>query len=92
MPAAKRWRDARIFTIGHSTRSLDELVLRCLAKAPDDRFRSVEELEIALQDCAAELTKTWTNEDARAYWLARAREKDEERVSMVASSGPLWRR
>ena len=73
-------------------RSLDDLVLRCLAKAPDDRFRSVEELEIALQDCAVELTKTWTNEDARAYWLARAREKDEERVSMVASSGPLWRR
>ncbi len=72
-------------------RSLDDLVLRCLAKSPDDRFRSVEELELALQDCAAELTKAWTNEDARAYWLARAREKDEERVSMVASSGPLWR-
>jgi len=73
-------------------KALDDIVLRCLAKAPDDRFQSVEELEIALQDCAAALPRTWTNEDARAYWLARAREKEEERVSMVASSGPLWRR
>jgi len=73
-------------------KSLDDLVLRCLAKAPDDRFRSAEELELALQDCAAELTRSWTNEDARAYWLGRAREREEERVSMVASSGPLWRR
>ena len=71
-------------------KSLDALVLRCLAKAPGDRFGSAEELEIALRDCAAELTTTWTNEDARAYWLARARE-NEERVSMVASSGPLFR-
>ncbi len=70
-------------------KSLDGLVLRCLAKSPDHRFHSAEELELALQDCAAELRTTWTNEDARAYWLARAREKDEERVSMVASSGLL---
>lgn len=77
---------------GPMPKSLDELVLRCLAKAPGDRFRSAEELELALQDCAAQLTETWTNEMARAYWLARAREKDEERVSLVASSGPLWRR
>jgi eukaryotic-like serine/threonine-protein kinase len=69
--------------------SLDALVLRCLAKAPDDRIGSAEELELALVDCANELTKTWTNEDARAYWFARAREKEEERLSMVASSGPI---
>lgn len=73
-------------------KALDDVVLRCLAKTPDDRFVSAEELELALQDCAAALPRTWTNEDARAYWLARAREKEEERVSMVASSGPLWRR
>ncbi len=66
--------------------SLDELVLRCLAKGPDERFQRVDELERALQRCAAELPRAWTEEDARAFWLAREREA--ERASMIASSRP----
>ncbi|MBN9159662.1 MAG: serine/threonine protein kinase [Myxococcales bacterium] len=71
--------------------SLDDLVLRCLAKSPDERIASAEALETALAACANELARAWTNEDARAFWLGRDREKDEERMSLVASSGPIGR-
>lgn len=71
--------------------ALDALVLRCLAKTPSDRFATAAELEIALDDCARQSPKPWSNDDARAYWLSRARDKDEGRISMVASSGPAWR-
>ncbi|MBX3219937.1 MAG: serine/threonine protein kinase [Labilithrix sp.] len=67
--------------------SLDALVLRCLAKSPSDRVASAKELEDALVDCASALGREWSNDDARASWLARDREKDEERMSLVASSG-----
>ncbi|MCW5833726.1 MAG: serine/threonine protein kinase [Labilithrix sp.] len=68
--------------------ALDDLVLCCLAKSPSDRVGSVGELEAALADCASALERTWSGDDARAAWLAREREKDEERMSLVASSGP----
>lgn len=64
--------------------SLDELVLRCLAKAPDERFSSVRELEDALTRVAGELP-SWTNDDARAFWAERARER-QDRSSAVPSS------
>ncbi|HSO41016.1 MAG TPA: serine/threonine-protein kinase [Labilithrix sp.] len=64
--------------------SLDALVLRCLEKAPDDRFDSARALEEALVAVASELPP-WTGDEARTFWADRAREK-EDRSSAVPSS------
>ena len=45
---------------------LEAIILRCLAKSPDDRFASVEELEQALARCAPE--SGWTQDDAKTWW------------------------
>ncbi len=48
---------------------LEELVLRCLAKSPDDRPASAGELLRALEACAIE--GLWTADDAAAWWAGR---------------------
>ena len=40
--------------------------MRCLAKAPRDRFQSAEELEAALAACAD--ADVWTKTMARDWW------------------------
>jgi len=45
---------------------LDAIVLRCLAKRRDDRFPSVADLRIALEQVP--VTTTWTKDDAKAFW------------------------
>jgi len=50
--------------------SLEEVVLRCLAKKPEARFQSARELHDALEACAREAP--WTQEDARDFWATRA--------------------
>jgi len=45
---------------------LEEIVLRCLAKNPDDRFSSMEELREALDRCACAFA--WTTESAATWW------------------------
>ena len=47
-------------------RELDEIVLRCLAKKPEDRFFSAEELESELQ--ALEFNPAWDRKRAREWW------------------------
>ena len=47
-------------------RQLDALVLRCLAKAPEDRFWSVHDLHDALG--RVPLATRWSPEDARRCW------------------------
>ena len=49
---------------------LEAIVMRCLAKSPADRFATAGELIEALDGCAD--ARTWTSEDARAWWLTRA--------------------
>jgi serine/threonine-protein kinase len=45
---------------------LEEVLLRCLAKAPADRFSSAESLRAALDACSC--ASGWTAEQARQWW------------------------
>lgn len=45
---------------------LDEIVLRCLEKDPDDRFQSIYELRRALE--SIDLDDPWSAERAEAWW------------------------
>jgi serine/threonine-protein kinase len=45
---------------------LERVVLRCLAKRPEDRFQDAESLEQALSECAA--ADRWTQSDAARWW------------------------
>ncbi len=47
-------------------RALEELLLRCLAKAPDDRPQTASDLRDAL--VRVETAKAWTHENAEAWW------------------------
>jgi serine/threonine-protein kinase len=46
--------------------SLEAVVLRCLAKAPADRFPDVRSLDVALADCRD--VGEWTDRDAADWW------------------------
>jgi eukaryotic-like serine/threonine-protein kinase len=52
---------------------LDDVVLRCLAKDPRERFQTVRDLSTAL----AKLSEAapWTSEDVRRFWLIERAEK-----------------
>jgi eukaryotic-like serine/threonine-protein kinase len=52
---------------------LENVVLRCLAKGPDDRFQTVNELGAALAQCAA--AADWSRQHAAEWWLANVGEK-----------------
>ena len=47
---------------------LDDVVLRCLAKEPDDRFESTAALKEALKECAS--AGQWSPEQAKEGWEA----------------------
>jgi eukaryotic-like serine/threonine-protein kinase len=59
---------------------LETVILRCLAKPPEDRYSSAAKFERALADCAA--AGNWSNDRAQAWWKLRdgaptpAREND----------------
>jgi hypothetical protein len=53
---------------GEIPSDLEKVVLRCLAKAPADRYQSAMELRQALSECVA--AGGWAPEDATAWWQA----------------------
>ncbi len=52
---------------------LSRLVMECLAKAPQDRPASAEELRQRLLRCAC--AGGWTEEDARAWWSSQSADR-----------------
>jgi len=45
---------------------VNDIVMRCLEKDPDDRFQSVEELSVALEECAS--FGDWNKTMAKRWW------------------------
>jgi serine/threonine-protein kinase len=50
---------------------LEQVIMRCLAKKPDDRFPDVKALGKALAACAA--ASAWNAELADAWWAENGR-------------------
>jgi eukaryotic-like serine/threonine-protein kinase len=49
---------------------LEAVILRCLAKQPENRFPDVRQLELTLASCRS--AGEWTSENAAAWWHAAA--------------------
>jgi len=66
--------------VGGIPADLEQIVLRCLAKAPDDRFQSAEDLEAAL--ALTGVADLW-NEQEAAKWWANIESKPREMAATV---------
>jgi serine/threonine protein kinase len=55
---------------------LERVILRCLAKRPEDRYQNTESLEQALAGCAA--ADQWTQSDAARWWQERPEDCQEK--------------
>jgi serine/threonine-protein kinase len=62
---------------------LERVILRCLAKRPEDRYPNTESLEHALAECAA--ADQWTQSDAARWW----KENDRTSAATLESRAAL---
>jgi eukaryotic-like serine/threonine-protein kinase len=62
---------------------LEAVVMRCLAKDPDDRYASAEVLRAYLEDC--EVAGQWTAIDARGWWASHERALERPRGAMATA-------
>jgi serine/threonine-protein kinase len=66
-------------------RDLEDVVLRCLKKKPEERYPDADSLEKALAACAD--GEAWTEESAAAWWSeARFDEKPDTNVMLPAAT------
>jgi serine/threonine-protein kinase len=63
---------------------LQDVVLRCLAKEPAQRFQSADELEHALARC--DCADAWSREDAAAWWRDHAGSEQQPRQRAECAS------
>jgi serine/threonine-protein kinase len=61
---------------------LEAVVMRCLAKKPDERFRDARALADALAACAC--AADWNDEKAEAWWIDQAKSHVEAEVAQPA--------
>jgi len=62
---------------------LERVILRCLAKCPEDRFQDVEALEQALADCVA--AGHWTPRHAARWWTENNEKVERPRSVRMAA-------
>ena len=60
---------ASLYSLFNIPAELDEIVLACLSKRPEDRPASARELADRLSGC--QLTDEWSREHARLWWESR---------------------
>jgi eukaryotic-like serine/threonine-protein kinase len=65
-------------------KDLEDLVLRCLAKEPDDRSPSAEWLAARLAEC--EMAGAWTSQRAREWWKAHTGGGDGPKAATAPSN------
>jgi hypothetical protein len=63
----------------HVSSDLEGVLMRLLAKQPQERFLSADELAEALRNCSA--FSSWSNADAETWWKSRT-DRDFMRSSM----------
>lgn len=64
---------------------VEEVLLRCLAKTPDQRYQTAEALEDALASC--ECADTWTDRQAAEWWSRYEPQQDTGGVSTSSPAG-----
>ena len=62
------------------------VVLRCLAKKPDERYADVTSLERALAGCS--VAGQWDEERARRWWQSHREEQDTVQAIPVLVTPP----
>jgi eukaryotic-like serine/threonine-protein kinase len=68
-----------LYSLFHISPELDEVVLACLAKQPEDRPASARELADRLGQC--DVRESWSREHARLWWESRL---EPERAVMLS--------
>jgi serine/threonine-protein kinase len=66
---------------------LEEVILRCLAKDPQQRPVDAEAFAAELSACRD--ARTWTVTDARAWWAKHAQTTPETEATAKESPGPV---
>lgn len=57
-------------------RDLEAVIMKCLAKRPEDRYATVEDLEAALDSCR--MPREWTQASAKQWWSNTPEERPTE--------------